>query len=78
MLYSQYQITVNGSQSDITTECPGEQWHKIAEASDNRTIRAQFKRRLVTTNDPGELYPHFHAGDLFISRWEVIAEIESR
>jgi len=78
--YSQYRITVNGTQSAITDEYPGARWEYLAELSDNRAIEATFERRLVAPWHPGieQLYPGLRCDDLYISRWGVIAEIQPR
>jgi len=77
-----YQITVNGSAPhyyyDYQTMSTA--WKNVAENSENRSITAKLERRLITTYRPGteELFPGTRLDDLYVSHWEVFAEIESR
>ena len=75
----QYRITVNGKESDLHDSLPSGTWDRIAEITNNRTIIAKLERRLVSNYQENieKMYPGIRCGDLYISLWSTIAELES-
>lgn len=76
----QYRITVNGTQGKIFDSLPGDLWEKIADVVEERgAMLAKLERRLITLYEPGDedLYPGTKLGKLYVSHWEVFAELEN-
>jgi len=76
----QYRITVNGTQGKVLDLYPDDQWHHIADVVEERgAMLATLERRLITRYEPGDedLYPGSKLGNLYVSRWDVLAELEN-
>lgn len=74
-----YQISINGEPPKYYDSYPSLAWKRIAAYSENRSIKAKLERRLISKYHPGieKLFDGFQVDDLYVSKWETFAEIES-
>jgi hypothetical protein len=76
----QYRVTVNGAESTISSEYPGEKWERIANVWEERGgITAKLERRLITDSSILSLVNpegYIQLGATVACPWETLASLE--